>query len=73
MQLPNQSDAPHTDEFRQEPQNDNLMAFIRNRLNVIGASMYLLEKTLPNDPVSQQKYINTIKYQLEVLRQSINR
>lgn len=73
MQLPNQSDAPHTDELYQEPLNDNLMAFIRNRLNVIGTSMYLLEKTLQNDPISQQKYINTIKYQLEMLRQSINR
>ena len=53
-------------------QNQQFMAFIRNRLNVIGTSMYLLENTTENDPGSQRKYINNIKFELEILRKSMN-
>ncbi|MCB0286811.1 MAG: hypothetical protein R3C41_02925 [Calditrichia bacterium] len=49
-----------------------VLAFIRNRLNVIGTSMYLLENVGESDPFSRQKYINKIKYELEIIRKSIN-
>ena len=41
------------------------VGFIRNRLNVIGTSMYLLENVGESDPFSRQKYINKIKYELK--------
>ncbi len=57
--------APHSHQ-------PDFLSFIRSRLNVIGASVYLLENTL--EPVNhvQQRYLEKIKNELEVIRQLIN-
>jgi len=53
--------------------NPQFMSFIRNRLNVIGASMYLLENAPEKDQSSRKKYIEKIKLELEIIRKSINK
>ncbi len=62
-----------TESVAHHKSNPNFMAFIRNRLNVIGTSMYLLENAPDKDQSSRKKYIEKIKLELEIIRKSINK
>ncbi len=73
MQVSSNSVLPAAESIAHHQGNPWFMAFIRNRLNVIGASMYLLENAPEKDQSSRKKYIEKIKLELEVIRKSINK
>lgn len=51
---------------------NDFLSVIRSRLNVIGASMYLLENSLDRKDCSRLRYVEKIKEELEVIRRLIN-
>ncbi|GEM_PF-2660903 len=60
-----------TPEIRDQLFLQDFLTIMRNRLNVIGTSLYLLENSLEaHHP--QQKYVEKMKQELEALRQLIN-
>jgi len=73
MQVASNSVLPAAESVAHHQSNPQFMAFIRNRLNVIGASMYLLENAPEKDQSSRKKHIEKIKLELEIIRKSINK
>ena len=60
--------------FENEKKNDpeEFVSLFRSRLNVIGASMYLLEQTIDHKDHLQKKYFDTIRRELDVIREYLN-
>ena len=50
----------------------DFLSAIRSRLNVIGASVYLLQDVLDAGNTAHQRHVNKIMHELEVLREIIN-
>lgn len=51
---------------------ENLISFIRSRLNVIGTSVYLLQSDLPATDVQSYKYFRKINEEIDSIRKLIN-
>ena len=51
---------------------ENLISFIRSRLNVIGTSVYLLQADLPGTNFHTHKYIQKINEEIDSIRKLIN-
>lgn len=51
---------------------ENLISFIRSRLNVIGTSVYLLQSGLPATDVQSYKYFRKINEEIDSIRKLIN-
>ncbi|GAB4375634.1 MAG: hypothetical protein Kow0042_21250 [Calditrichia bacterium] len=51
---------------------ENLISFIRGRLNVIGTSIYLLQSGLEVTDFENRKYLQKINDELDSIRKLIN-
>ncbi|MEJ2636762.1 MAG: hypothetical protein P8184_15905 [Calditrichia bacterium] len=51
---------------------ENLIAYVRSRLNIIGTSLYLLETHWSSEQADVLKYIRKINEEMESIRKFIN-
>jgi hypothetical protein len=63
----NSNDANAAEQF------EEMISFLRSRLNIIGTSVYLIQAKLANDEKDVGKYFKKINEQIESIRAILNK